>query len=335
MEVPLAEDTRKLAFLLTPAFSALGLSASVEALFIANWLSGRRLYDWRLLSRDGGDVRASSGLRFPVDGGLAGPASYAAVFVLASFEPKENARDPKIRDWLRRMARHGAELVGIETGSEILAAAGLLDGAEVAVHWDNLQGFREVYPRCRALPQLFTAGRGRMTCAGESAVLDMMLHWIGAQHGPALAREIADHLLLRRRRPAAEPQLAAAAHPAELRDPLLAGAIALMAQNIEEPLGLGDIAQHLGLSLRQLQRLFARHLGETPLGHYKMMRLAKAHALLQQTRLPVTEVALSAGFASPEHFSRLYRRTFGRSPRADRRQSPDAPVLRRRKESAP
>jgi len=334
MEAPLAEDTRKLAFLLTPAFSALGLSAAVETLFIANWLSGRRLYDWRLLSRDGGDVRASSGLRFPVEAGLAGPASYAAVFVLASFEPKENARDPKIRDWLRRMARHGTELIGIETGSEILAAAGLLDGAEVAVHWDNLQGFREVYPRCRALPQLFTVSRGRMTCAGESAVLDMMLHWIGGQHGPALAREIADHLLLRRRRPAAEPQLAAAAHPAELRDPLLAGAIALMERNIEEPLALGDIAQHLGLSLRQLQRLFARHLGETPLGHYKMMRLGKAHALLQQTRLPVTEVALSAGFASPEHFSRLYRRTFGRAPRADRRQTTEAPVLRRRRDRA-
>lgn len=329
------DETTNLAFLLTPAFSAFGLSAAVEALFIANWLSGRRLYDWRLLSRDGGDVRASSGMRFPVDGGLSGPGSYDSVFVLASFEPKENARDAKIRAWLRRLARYGTELIGVETGSEILAAAGLLDGAEVAVHWDNLQGFREVYPQCRALPQLFTAGAGRLTCAGESAVPDMMLHWIGARHGAALAKEIADHLLLERQRPATRPQLAPTPVPEGLGDPELARAVALMEQNIEEPLALSDIARRLRSSPRQLQRLFARHLGVTPLGHYKLIRLAKAHALLQQTRLPVTEVALSAGFASPEHFSRLYRQRFGRSPRADRRQSPDAPVLRRRRDSSP
>jgi AraC family transcriptional regulator, carnitine catabolism transcriptional activator len=65
-----------------------------------------------------------------------------------------------------------------------------------------------------------------------------------------------------------------------------------------------------------------------------LIRLAKAHALLQQTQLPVTEVALSAGFLSPEHFSRLYRRQFGRSPRADRNQTTDAPVLRRRRDRA-
>ena len=162
-----------------PAFSILGLAAAIEALFIANWLSGRPLYAWRSLSREGGAVRTSSGLRFAVDGAIAGPASYDAVFVLASFEPKENARDAKTRAWLRRLARYGTELGGIATGSEILAAAGLLDGAEVAVHWDNLQGFREVYPQCHAVAQLFTMSPGRLTCAGESAVLDMMLQWIG------------------------------------------------------------------------------------------------------------------------------------------------------------
>ncbi len=333
------DDIRNVGFLLTPAFSILGLAAAIEALFIANWLSGRPLYAWRSLSREGGAVRTSSGLRFAVDGAIAGPASYDAVFVLASFEPKENARDAKTRAWLRRLARYGTELGGIETGSEILAAAGLLDGAEVAVHWDNLQGFREVYPQCHAVAQLFTMSPGRLTCAGESAVLDMMLQWIGGHHGQPLAKEIADHLLLERQRPPSglqpAPGPAPMASPEALGDPMLARAIALMEQRIEEPLALSRIAQRLGISLRQLQRLFARHLGTTPLAHYMLIRLAKAHALLQQTRLPVTEVALSAGFASPEHFSRLYRRSFGRSPRADRNQTTDAPVLRRRREREP
>ena len=236
------DDARNVGFLLTPAFSILGLAAAIEALFIANWLSGRPLYAWRSLSREGGAVRTSSGLRFAVDGAIAGPASYDAVFVLASFEPKENARDAKTRAWLRRLARYGTELGGIETGSEILAAAGLLDGAEVAVHWDNLQGFREVYPQCHAVAQLFTMSPGRLTCAGESAVLDMMLQWIGGHHGQPLAKEIADHLLLERQRPPSglqpAPGPAPMASPEALGDPMLARAIALMEQRIEEPLAL-------------------------------------------------------------------------------------------------
>jgi AraC family transcriptional regulator, carnitine catabolism transcriptional activator len=331
----LGEDPQKVGFLLTPAFSALGLGAAIEALFIANWLSGARRYDWRLLSRDGSAVRASSGLDLPVDGAIGGHASYDAVFVLASFEPKENARDARTGAWLRRLARYGTTLGAIETGSEILAAAGLLDGHPVAVHWDNLQGFREVYPACRAVPQLFTTSRGRLTCAGESSVLDMMVHWIGARHGEALAREVADHLLLDRMRPPDDPQLPAARPSAGVDDPLLAQVVALMEQNIEEPLALSVLAARLGIPLRRLQRLFARKLGTTPLRHYMLMRLSRAHALLQQTDLAVTEVAVSAGFASPEHFSRVYRAAFDRPPRADRRQATDAPVLRRRRRPAP
>jgi AraC family carnitine catabolism transcriptional activator len=303
----------------------------VEPLFIANWLSGAPLYRWTMLSRDGQEVWSSNGMAHRVDGAIGGPGHFDAVFVLASFEPKEHARDRRVGAWLRRLARYGTVLGAIETGSEILAAAGLLDGTEVAVHWDNLQGFREVYPGARALTQLFTAGRGRWTCAGESAVLDMMIHWIGAEHGAALAREVADHLLLARPRPAPTPQLAADRSAPEAREPALAAAIALMERNIEEPLAIPAIAGAVGLSVRQLERLCARHLGVTPLGQYKLIRLSKAHALLQQTALAVTEVAISAGFASPEHFSRVYRRAFGRPPRGDRRQATDAPAMRRRR----
>jgi AraC family carnitine catabolism transcriptional activator len=328
----MGDEARRVGFLLTPAFSLLGLAAAIEPLFIANWLAGRLLYAWQTLSRDGRPVMASSGMRWAVDSGIAGSLDYDTVFVLASFEPKENARDGKIRAWLRRLARYGTELGGIETGSEILAAAGLLDGGVVAVHWDNLEGFREVYPQCRAVAELFTVARlgsgVRLTCAGESSVLDMMLHWIALQHGGALAKEIADHLLLERRRPPGDAQLTAAA-PGRPSHPVLAPAIAVMEETVEEPLALPELAARLGLSLRGLQRLFTEHMGVTPLAHYKLVRLARAHALLQQTRLSVTEVALSAGFASPEHFSRLYSRTFGRPPRTDRRQATDAPVLRR------
>lgn len=326
-EVP--KETASVGFLLLPAFSYMGLAAAIEPLFIANWLSGTRLYEWATLSKDGDAVEASNGMCLHVDAGVAGGDRYDALFVLASFEPKEQAHDPKLKAWLRRVARYGAELGAIETGSEIVAAAGLLDGHAVAVHWDNLQGFQEAYPSCHALPQLFTAERDRLTCAGASSVLDMMLHWIRARHGDALVREIANHLLLEKVRHPDDPQLSPSRRASRDAEPTLQRALALMERTIEEPMPCPDIATAVGLSLRQLQRLFARSLSTTPSRHYLLMRVAKAHALLQQTNLAVTEVAMSAGFASPEHFSRVYRAAFGRPPSADRRQSTDAPVLRR------
>jgi AraC family carnitine catabolism transcriptional activator len=319
-------SARRIGILLLPSFSHLTLSSLTEPLFVANWLSQSQRYRWRLLSLEGTSVEASSGLRVRVDGGIGEDDRFDAVFLLASFEPKRHAADRHLRAWLRKQARHGAELGGIETGSEALAAAGLLAGYEVATHWDNLPGFQELYPDCRASSRLYTIERGRLTCAGASAVLDMAIAWIGSHHGPALASEIAQHLLLRSR-PAGDDQLTASAGKAQ---PLLQRVLALMEQTIEEPLSCAALARRLKANPRRLQRLFRRELASTPSQQYRKLRLAKAHALLQQTDLPVTEVAFSAGFSSPAHFSRLYRRSFGRPPSADRKQTTDAPVFRRR-----
>ncbi len=317
--------TRQIAILLLPSFSYLTLASLSEPLFVANWLAQAAHYRWRLLSLEGASVEASSGLRMRVEGSIGDDDRFDAVFVLASFEPKRHAGNRRLRAWLRRQARHGAELAGIETGSEVLAAAGLLDGHAVATHWDNLPGFQELYPQCRATSRLFTIERGRMTCAGASAVLDMAIAWISGHHGPALAGEIAQHLLLRSRQPD-DRQLSSAAP----KQSLVQRALALMEASIEEPLSCAALARRLKMAPRRLQRLFQRERTGTPSQQYRQLRLARAHALLQQTDMPVTEVAFSAGFTSPAHFSRLYRRSFGRPPSADRRQSPDAPVSRRR-----
>jgi AraC family transcriptional regulator, carnitine catabolism transcriptional activator len=300
-----------------------------EPLFVANWLSGRALYRWRTLSLDGKPARASAGQRLPVDVGIGDLNEFDMLLVLASFDVKRLTRDHALKSWLRHVARHGATIGSIETASEVVAAAGLLDGLSVAVHWDNLQGFAESHPRCRAVSQLYTAEGDRLTCAGVSAALDMMLNWIAQDQGGSLAAEVAAHLMLPAWRRGDEPQPALGAKTRKAIDPLLDRAIAIMEQNIEEPLPCAVIARRAGLSMRQMQRLFAKNLGARPARHYQLIRLSKAHALLQQTDLSVTEIAVSSGFASLEHFCRTYRREFNCRPGNDRRQSVDAPVFRR------
>jgi AraC family carnitine catabolism transcriptional activator len=324
-----APQTRRIAFLLLPDFPQICLAAAIEPLFIANWLNGAALYRWESLSLDGKPVRASNGTSVAVDDAISEDVQFDALFLLASFDVKRQTENRKLRAWLRRVARHGAAIGAIETGAELLAAAGLLDDQPVAIHWDNLEGFQESHGDARAVRQLYTMAPGRLTCAGGSAVFDMMLAWIARQHGDVLAAEIAGHLLLDRIRAPEEPQPLPGAERKIVADPGLRQALALMEQTIEEPLPCPVIARRVGLSLRQLQRLFERELGSSPARHYMQIRLSRAHALLQQTDLAVTEIAMSAGFGSLEHFSRAYRARFGLAPSRDRRQIVSAPAMRR------
>jgi AraC family carnitine catabolism transcriptional activator len=325
----MAEDTRLVGLLLLPEFSQLGLAAVTEPLFVANWLSGRTLYRWQALSLDGRPARSSSGQKLPVDAGIAEASRFDLLLVLASFDVKRHARDQALKSWLRRVARHGAAIGSIETACEVVAAAGLLDDVPVAVHWDNLQGFAESHPRCRPVLQLYAAAGERLTCAGQSAALDMMLEWIAQHQGVALASETAAHLMMSSWRRGDEPQPVPGANGGTLADPVLRRVVAIMERNLEEPLPCAELARRAGISMRGMQRLFARSAGVTPVRHYQFIRLTRAHALLQQTNLSVTEIAVSSGFGSLEHFCRVYRRQFGCRPRDDRRQSIAAPVLRR------
>lgn len=312
---------RRLGLLLLPEFSNLGLAAVTEPLFVANWLAQRPLFEWKMLSSDGQPVRASNGAVLAVEGDLAAARQCESVFVLASFEPLRVARSRPLARWLQRAARAGLELGGIENGSLALAEAGLLDNHPTAVHWDNLAGFQELFPKVRTTPASFSVTRNRITCAGAAAILDMMTAWI-TQHADAqVAQEVARHLLLKSNTGPA---------PGESRyQDTINRARAIMQAHIDDPLPCAALARRLNISLRQLERRFQQALGRTVHAEYRLVRVERAHQYLQQTGLSVAEVAALTGFSSAEYFSKVYRRAFATLPSADRRQATDAPVFRR------
>ncbi|WP_085718518.1 GlxA family transcriptional regulator [Pseudomonas sp. B28(2017)] len=327
----------RVAVLLLPSFSNFGLAAVLEPLAIANWLTQRTVFEWTLLSMDGEPVQASNGLTTVANDGLKTDQGFDVCVVLASFDVHKHSRNLALKSWLRKQALFGAVLMGVETGTELLAAAGVLDGYEAAVHWDNLQGFQESYPRVHARPQLYTLERQRMTCAGATTTLDMLLGWIGQSLDSELAREIGMHLLMGQVRAPADNQLEGGLTNTGLYGNKIRRAIGLMEQALEEPLDCEAIAAQVGLSRRQLERQFKHQTGLSPLKYYITLRLAKAHSLLQQTRLSVAQVAACSGFGSLEHFSRTYRARFGCPPSEDRSQVWTAPVMRQplRKEHRP
>jgi AraC family carnitine catabolism transcriptional activator len=313
--------------LLLPQFSNLGLALVIEPLAIANWLAGASIYEWVLLSVDGHPVRATNGMLTPTESIRDERRRLSTIFVIASFEAKLHSKDRRIKTWLQRQSIFGAQIAGIEMGTELLAAAGLLDGHNAAVHWDNFEGFQEAYPRVRATTKFYTIEPRLMTCAGATAVADMMSAWMAQDHGSVFTEEISQHLLQPRLRRSSEDQTAVT--EVGVADGAVAEAIRLMQKSINSPLSCERIAAGVGLSRRQLERQFRHHMSIAPLKYYINLRVSTAHKLLQQTDLSVSQVAVATGFDTLEHFSRIYKSKFGRPPSRDRSQSLDAPVMRR------
>src|SRR6202167_604475 len=235
----------KIGFLLLPDFSYFGLNAAIQPLFLANWRAQRRMFEWSTLSLDGMPVTASNRTLTAVDHAINAMPPLRTLLLLASFEPKQHAADTRLRSALRRAASFGVEIGGIETGSELLAAAGLLDGHIAAVHWDNLAGVQERYPKVRARPQVYSAERGRLTCAGGTAVIDMMLGLVEREADPGLSKDVAEQMLVGRPRLATDEQLIVPAAPLEGAADAVQSAVALMEIFIEEPLRAAEIARRV------------------------------------------------------------------------------------------
>src|SRR5699024_8785282 len=150
------------------------------------------------------------------------------------------------------------------------------------------------------------------------AATDMMLHLIARQHGQELAVAISEQFIRDRIRDRSDHQRMALCTRLGIHNNHVLDAVDLMEQNIEEPLPASALAARAGISLRQLERLFTKHLQDTPQGYYLKLRLTHARRLLQQTSMQVISVALACGFGSAAPLSRAYKAHYGKTPRQDR-----------------
>jgi len=318
---PLAEN---IYFLLVPKFSMNAFSMAIEALRLANRVLGEQVYKWHLVSKGGMPVEASNGTVVNVDNRLQAvlreamdPTQTRMVLVCSGIEV-EKFTDPSVFGWLRRMHKQGVAIGGLCTGAWILGEAGLLDGRNCAIHWENLPGFAERFPNSQPKSCLFEVDQNIYTCAGGTASLDMLLSLIGQSHGENIVARICEQCLIDRIRPSHDRQRLPIGARIGVQNPRLLAIIELMEANIAEPLSLSEISVMTGISRRHVERLFRQHLGRSPARYYLDVRLERARRLLRHSNLPIVEVAIAAGFVSASHFSKRYRERYGLSPQADR-----------------
>jgi transcriptional regulator GlxA family with amidase domain len=207
---------------------------------------------------------------------------------------------------------------GVGAGVLWLADAGVLNGVRTALPWSLYADADSVADHALFTPNLYEIDRARLTCCGGAASIDFALTLIEIVFGGAVQAQVKEILCVDRVRGKEERQRVALQARFGALQPKLSEAVTLMEANIEEPLSTDDVAQLVGLSRRQLERLFKQYLGSLPSRYYLELRLQRARQLLLDTNYSIVQVGLMCGFSSGSHFSTAFGALFGNTPREER-----------------
>lgn len=303
------------ALLVLDECNTLSFAAAVDPMRAANRRAGKPLFKWQFFTPLGDPAALTSGLK--IDGPPISQLDKCdLLIVVAGFRLKQQAT-PRLLASLRRIAAQGTALAAIDGGPWLLASAGLLDGHTATTHWEDLEEFATRFPQVDTRRDRFCISGNRATSGGAAPCIDMMLHLIHSRFGADLARRVGSAFLY-------DPMPASAQIPSSTprhvrRNPRIARALEYMEATLETPQPIPTIAAQVGLSPRALEMRFNTHLGQSAKTTYLQLRLEEALRLVTDTSLPIGDIALATGFASPASFARAFKAAHQQSARDLRR----------------
>ncbi len=316
----MAFELRRVAFVLWPGTHPAALMPALSVLRSANRMAPAPCYAVECYTLNDEPILTDDGWQLPARPWGGGGEGLHRLWLVADSAVVPDVLAPPLASQLRSLAREGVMLGAVEAGVFALALAGLLDECRCAVHWRLFDEFRELFPAVQVTTQLFENDRGRATAAGGQAATDLFLSVLAEEQGSDLAALVAEDLVVERMREGNERQRIPLRNRLGATHPKLTQAVILMESNIEEPLTTDEIARHVCVSRRQLERIFKQYLNSVPSQYYLELRLNRARQMLLQTSKSIIQIGLSCGFSSGPHFSSAYRNCFGITPREDRNQ---------------
>lgn len=307
-------------FLLIDDFSLISMAAAIETLRIANRTLRDDVYYWATISKDGDAVVASDGISINATYSIDDDELLQDVetIIVCGGRRVERFASDRIMRWLRQCDRRGLALGSTCTASYLLARAGLLDGYRCSIHWENYAALTDSFPAVTVSRSVYTIDRNRYTSAGGTTPIDMMLSFVRERFGAEVSAAVAEQFIYERIRDPRDLQRVPLRHLVGGYSAKLIAAVELMEANVREPINQSELAEYVGLSRRQLQRLFHKYLLCTPSRYYLQLRLQRARQLLVQTNHSLVEIAAQTGFVSNSHFSKSYKEFFGYPPSLER-----------------
>lgn len=304
-------------FALVEDFTHLAFSCAIEPLRIASLVTGREVYRWSFASLDGQIATCSNAITTSVHHQFENLPSCDRLFVLSGINVERKDTKTLVAA-LRRARARGTQIGALCSGAYILAKAGLLDGTRATIHWQYHDCFAEEFPDVQLVRNVYVADQKFITASGGTATGDLMLHLITTDLGRDTANAVADQMLYGAMRNGDSTQRAALPSTPRVRNRHLLKAIEIMRDRIEDPISPSVLAVRLGISTRQVERLFVHHLKVSPKRYLMAMRMERARHLLQHSDAAIAEIAIACGFSNFGHFSRVYRSAYGVTPNAQR-----------------
>lgn len=306
-------ESHRFFFILLDGFLLTAAANAMETLACANNILETPVFECKTCSQDGTDVMSSTGVKLASNAPL--PMMHRADTIVLCGGPNiQVASTSHLTGWLRRQSVIGVRIVGLYTAAYTMAVSGLLDGRRATMHWDIRDSVQEEFPTIMLQDWMYVTDGKLCTTADSLSSIDLMLDIISNTSGAETANQTARKMNYANIHCHNQVAKITTSDVNWINHPQLKKAVTLMSQNLEAPLTSLQIAADIGISGRQLERLFRRFVGESPKKYYLGLRLQRAHNLLTQTSLSVIEIGMACGFGSPTNFSKVYRATYNTSP---------------------
>jgi transcriptional regulator GlxA family with amidase domain len=313
-----SERNLRVAILITEGFSLLSLTSLTDVFSAVHSVSPSSKVNVSLMTVDGKAVRSQSGVKVTPDLALSTELrgggftkEFDFVIICSGLKLSEDESNCTL-NLVRNSRRNGISICVIGAAVWSVAMSGCIrKGTD---HWSRIPGIREAMPHLEFENAIFVRDGGIYSCAGELGAMDFALSWVGEHVGSETASQICNHLLVQFSRNANQIQTCTAADRFKGVPGKLLQAIDLMISNIEEPISISGISNSLNISIRQLERMFAQHLSTSPVKFYRRQQLDTSMKLINQTNMPLIEVALASGFSTPSTLCRGFKKEFGFTP---------------------
>ncbi|WP_082964232.1 GlxA family transcriptional regulator [Mycobacterium sp. E796] len=293
-----------------------------------------RRYEVRVVAGRRGSVPTFSGLRLHVDqtfSDLAEPPD--TVVITGRVDMTAGGRaiavgDPRVTNWLRQHGAAAGRIAAVCAGSNIVAAAGLLDGHRATTHWGTAAQLAADYPSVKVDSYPIFVRSGRIwTSAGITASMDLALALVGEDHGNDVALKVAQLMVMYVQRPGGQSQFSAALSVPAGSRPDIAELRRWIGAHLSEDLTVPALARRVAVTPRHLTRVFQADVGVTPGEFVERVRVEHARRLLERTDLTPERIAAECGLGSARTLYRLFRERLGTTPGEYRQRFAGAPGL--------
>jgi transcriptional regulator GlxA family with amidase domain len=319
----------RVGIVLWPRFPLLSLAGLCDALRHAADIGDQSRpvrCTWQILGTTGKRVSASCGVEIPVQAPLSLQSGFDHVAVIGGLLSDLSLAGSSQVRFVRQCAEQHVPLLGICTGSFVLARLGLMDGHTACVHPYHVDDWRREFPQLPFVTgQHYLRDGPRITCAGGLSIVEMATELVRAHCGAPLAAKVVHQMTVNASGSASHIARRHALGYTTADHDALRRAVVLMEKNLSTPLEIAVVARLLSCSTRQLERVFLAETGKTPSDYYRLARLKYGRWLVTTTDLPVVTIAYECGFSDASHLIRHFQQVYGMSPGRLRKVLKDTP----------